>query len=144
VDHLQCVLAEARHHDAGDDFAFAVELGEAPPLVGDEFDARDVSDAHRRAILGLQGQLRDVGGVDDAVRVAEKIREALEEPIVVAGNVLGISASIGIALYPEHGEEANEIAKRADDAMYWAKDSGRNRVVVFDPLLAPREPGAAG
>jgi hypothetical protein len=61
VDHLQRVLAEARHRDAGDDLALAVQLGQAAPLVGRHLDAGDVADQHRRAALALDHQHLDVG-----------------------------------------------------------------------------------
>jgi diguanylate cyclase (GGDEF)-like protein len=72
----------------------------------------------------------------DALRVAEKIRYALAEAFDVAGgNVLTVSASIGIAIYPEHGENEVTLAKNADNAMYTAKEKGRNQVCMFDALL---------
>jgi diguanylate cyclase (GGDEF)-like protein len=64
--------------------------------------------------------------VDDAaggVRVADKILKALEEPFVVEGLALDIDASIGIALYPEHGQDVNILMQRADIAMYVAKEA---------------------
>ena len=77
--------------------------------------------------------LRDINGVENALKVAENIRVALRAPIPMADRMLVISSSIGIALYPEHGEDANEIAKNADRAMYFAKASGRDCVEVFEP-----------
>lgn len=67
----------------------------------------------------------------DALPVAEKIRTALNLPFELAGNRLNISSSIGIVLYPEHGENATELLKNADVAMYSAKESGRNAVVLY-------------
>ncbi len=66
-----------------------------------------------------------------ALPVAEKIRAALNQPFELAGNMLNISSSIGIVLYPEHGEDATELLKNADLAMYRAKESGRNAVVLY-------------
>jgi diguanylate cyclase (GGDEF)-like protein len=57
------------------------------------------------------------------VKVADKILAALEEPFVVEGLDLDIDASIGIALYPEHGEDVNTLMQRADVAMYLAKEA---------------------
>ncbi|MFZ6750418.1 CHASE domain-containing protein [Undibacterium sp. Ren11W] len=72
---------------------------------------------------------------DDALRVAEKIRCALAESFAVAGgHVLTLSVSIGIAIYPEHGESEVTLAKNADNAMYKAKEKGRNQVCMFDAL----------
>ncbi|MGH2820097.1 MAG: putative bifunctional diguanylate cyclase/phosphodiesterase [Actinomycetota bacterium] len=56
-----------------------------------------------------------------AMYVAEKIRSALHEPFLVQGLALDIDASTGIALFPEHGEDADTLIQRADVAMYLAK-----------------------
>ncbi len=68
----------------------------------------------------------------DALLVAEKIRHLLCQPFeVAAGHVLQVSCSIGIAIYPEHGETDAELCRHADKAMYQAKDGGRNRATLF-------------
>jgi diguanylate cyclase (GGDEF)-like protein len=61
--------------------------------------------------------------------VAEKIRQSLEQPFDLAGRQLNVSSSIGIAIHPEHGEEARQLMRHADDAMYAAKRQGGNRVM---------------
>ncbi|MBE0548800.1 MAG: diguanylate cyclase [Rubrivivax sp.] len=63
-----------------------------------------------------------------APQVAEKIRRALCQPFDVAGQALSISPSIGIAHYPEHGEDPEQLIRRADEAMYAAKQDGGNRI----------------
>jgi len=78
--------------------------------------------------VALLPKLQDSG---DAMRLAEKIRDALSQPFHVAGHVCDISASIGIALYPEHGEDEKQLTLIADAAMYQAKQNGRNCVVVY-------------
>jgi diguanylate cyclase (GGDEF)-like protein/PAS domain S-box-containing protein len=67
----------------------------------------------------------------DSTIVAEKIRIALDKPFEITGNLLHISSSIGIAIYPEHGRDWDELSKNADAAMYHAKESGRNVVKMF-------------
>ncbi|NQD94144.1 diguanylate cyclase [Pseudomonas sp. CrR25] len=66
-----------------------------------------------------------------AATLAAKIHGALNQPMDLAGQRLSILPSIGIALYPEHGHEAEQLLKHADDAMYCAKNDGGNR---FQPL----------
>lgn len=66
----------------------------------------------------------------DAVTVAEKIRLAVSRPFAIASNDLVVSACIGIACYPEHGEDMIELSKCADQAMYQAKQLGRDAIVV--------------
>jgi len=68
----------------------------------------------------------------DAVAVAEKIRDVLNQPFEMSeGKELNISACIGIAIYPDHGLTEKQLMKNGDTAMYQAKESGRNRVWVY-------------
>ncbi|MDD2734629.1 MAG: sensor domain-containing diguanylate cyclase [Desulfuromonadaceae bacterium] len=74
------------------------------------------------------------GIVDDhyALAVAEKIHQSLNQPFDLDGcHFQAISSSIGIAIYPDHGTNEIELLRNADYAMYQAKDSGRNRVTIF-------------
>lgn len=64
----------------------------------------------------------------DALVVAEKLRHALSQPFQLQGHRASISASIGVAVYPQHGSDEDELAKSADAAMYRAKQEGRNQV----------------
>jgi len=76
--------------------------------------------------------LRNIQDPGDALNVAEKIRLAVNQAFDCEGHMLVVSASIGIALYPEHGADTIELSKHADEAMYQAKEQGRNRVVLFE------------
>lgn len=67
----------------------------------------------------------------DAMGVAEKIRLALDQPFEIAGHVFDISASLGLAIYPLHGEDEQILTRHADTAMYQAKKNGRNQVVLY-------------
>ncbi|MCP3973746.1 MAG: EAL domain-containing protein [bacterium] len=79
----------------------------------------------------LEGNQR----VEDAGHVATKILRALEVPYDVDGGQLHITASIGIALYPIDGEDADSLLRDADIAMYSAKSAGRNTYQYFTPEL---------
>ncbi len=59
----------------------------------------------------------------DVARTARNILNALEQPVIVDGQVLEIGASIGIAIYPAHGTDARMLLRRADVAMYAAKQA---------------------
>ncbi|AGG89561.1 sensor domain-containing protein [Rhodanobacter denitrificans] len=74
--------------------------------------------------------LNDAGHADHAVAVAAKIGAALRQPFELAGGRLQVSASIGIALYPAHGEDARQLLRRADDAMYDAKRQGGDQARI--------------
>ncbi len=75
--------------------------------------------------------LQEVGSEDAAVMVGDKIRTSLNQPFIIGDTTLSISASIGIALYPEQGCDVNKLARNADIAMYHVKEHGRNKVCVF-------------
>jgi diguanylate cyclase (GGDEF)-like protein len=62
---------------------------------------------------------------DGIVRVAEKIRRALSEPFEVQGLALRLTGSVGIAAYPDHAVDVDDLLRRADIAMYQAKASRR-------------------
>jgi len=62
----------------------------------------------------------------DAVLVAGKVLAALRRPFLIGPHTLDISASIGIAVCPLHGEDVGQLLKNADTAMYYAKKAGRN------------------
>ncbi len=81
-----------------------------------------------------------VESLQDSSCVAEKIRLALNLPFEACGSKVYISCSIGIALYPEHGIDANTLFRNADDAMYQAKRSGRNAVVLCQNDMVDRQP----
>lgn len=71
----------------------------------------------------------------DVMMMAEKIRNALNQPFELEGQNLQISSSTGIAIYPEHGTDENQILKNADVAMYCAKNNGKNMVQLFQPEM---------
>lgn len=82
--------------------------------------------------------LPDLPSVEAALRVAEKIRSSVAQEFVTPhGAVLDISSSIGVALYPDHGDTENDLLRLGDEAMYRAKKAGRNAIhlCVPDPAL---------
>jgi diguanylate cyclase (GGDEF)-like protein/PAS domain S-box-containing protein len=70
--------------------------------------------------------------LEDASAVAEKICDTLNQPFELGGHQLRISSSIGIAVYPEHGEDRKHLMRHADTAMYAAKKRGRNQLGMAD------------
>lgn len=80
--------------------------------------------------------LEDVGSVSAAIAVAERIIGALQEPCVIDGRPLTVKTSIGIAMSESGRESPGELLRRADLAMYVAKDNGRGGWSLFDPAVA--------
>ncbi|MEZ4599040.1 MAG: EAL domain-containing protein [Syntrophotaleaceae bacterium] len=72
-----------------------------------------------------------VGSSEDASGIAAKLLASLQEPIVLEGQNLFITASVGIALSPDDGTNGNQLLRNADAAMYHAKDQGRNTSRFF-------------
>jgi diguanylate cyclase (GGDEF)-like protein/PAS domain S-box-containing protein len=105
-------------HQVGDQLLVAVaerlssmvrEIDTVSRFGGDEF-----------AVL-----VSEVSGKEEVSILAEKILRALEMPFLVAEHALSVSASLGVAMYPDNGCEMNEIMDNADAAMYLAKRSGK-------------------
>ena len=67
--------------------------------------------------------------------VAEKVRQALNQALVLDGHEYVITPSIGIVLFPAQGMDADEVLKQADTAMYRAKAAGRNTIRFFHPSM---------
>ena len=79
--------------------------------------------------------LQPEGGRDEALsramHVAERILERLSEPFVLSGREFFVTASIGIALSPQDGEDISQLMKNADTAMYHAKERGKNNFQFY-------------
>ncbi len=73
----------------------------------------------------------EVSSEDDAIQLAQRLIHTMESPITIENRDLFTTPSIGIAIYPRDGEEAEELIKNADIAMYRAKEQGRNQYNLF-------------
>jgi len=95
--------------------------------------------------------LAQIEDIHDCVVMAEKVLDTLSQTFRVAPHIIDISASIGIAVYPRHGEDAHVLQQNADIAMYQAKRDGRHCYRFFsektgdagiDPAGNPDVPNA--
>ncbi|HYL78695.1 MAG TPA: EAL domain-containing protein [Bryobacteraceae bacterium] len=80
--------------------------------------------------------LHDLDSSADAEAVASKVLSALARPMLLGEHDLAITSSVGISLFPEHGEDPSILLRNADLAMYSAKRSGGNAYQMFQPGLS--------
>jgi diguanylate cyclase (GGDEF)-like protein/PAS domain S-box-containing protein len=80
----------------------------------------------------ILSELNNAGAV---VRTAQEILKKMSTPFQLGEDVAHISSSIGITMYPEDGKDAETLIKNADQAMYAAKQQGRNRFNYFAPFM---------
>jgi len=87
--------------------------------------------------------LPDIEHPNDAIEVAGRIKTALAEPFMLEGVLMDVDVSIGIALCPQHGDEAEVLMRRADVAMYVAKGE-QTGIEVYDVARDPNSPARLG
>lgn len=125
LDHFKSI--NDRHgHPVGD--AVLVEVADRlkSRLRGDDLVGRYGGEEF---VIGLPRS-----GLEAARSVAESLRRVLaESPITEAA--LNVTASLGLAVFPSHAGDTDRLVKRADQALYAAKNSGRNRVVTWNSEL---------
>jgi diguanylate cyclase (GGDEF)-like protein len=106
-------------------------------------DAVGRGDAEAGMIARLGGDeftvmLTGLATSEDAAKVARRIVEVTALPLLVEGHEIFVSASVGIAMFPDDGTEVDTLLKNADAAMYCAKDAGRNTFVLYNSDLNAR------
>src|SRR5439155_20704432 len=82
--------------------------------------------------------LPQINRADRAVRVAQRILEAVKPPFQFDTHELHVTMSIGITLYPYDGDDADTLLKNADTALYRAKEQGRNNYQLYTPAMNAR------
>lgn len=127
---------DVQGHDAGD--ALLQELAGRIRRSVREYDVVARLGGDEFAVLTTT--LSD-GALDVA---AERIARAVAPPVALDGGEVGVTASIGVACFPDDASEAPDLLKLADDAMYRAKRAGKNRVCYAAPVAAASERGPLG
>jgi diguanylate cyclase (GGDEF)-like protein/PAS domain S-box-containing protein len=123
LDHFKEVN-DTLGHAVGDSLLRTAAKRLQSVLRTDDFVARLGGDEFALVISNLD----DVNG---AYVVARKIIERMTSPFKLEGRELTVTASIGIAFFPDHGISADILLKRADIALYYAKSIGRNNFQIF-------------
>jgi len=79
--------------------------------------------------------LTDVHSIDGVVQVARRIIELMSQPLLLEGRELVVTCSLGISIYPDDGNQLDELVQNADTAMYRAKETGRNSYQLYSPMM---------
>ncbi|MCS0584592.1 EAL domain-containing protein [Massilia pinisoli] len=77
----------------------------------------------------------DLERVEHALNVAHRVKDAMRRPFLIEGNEIFVTASIGISLFPEDGDDCTSLLKFADTAMYHAKNCGKNNAKLYSSSL---------
>jgi diguanylate cyclase (GGDEF)-like protein/PAS domain S-box-containing protein len=127
LDHFKSIN-DTLGHDAGDALLkeIATRLDEC---------VRDTDTISRQGGDEFLILLPDLAHIDDTAPVLTKVMERLQQPVDAAGNEISTSVSMGVAIFPEDGASFETLLKKADMAMYQAKDAGRNTYRFFDEAM---------
>jgi diguanylate cyclase (GGDEF)-like protein/PAS domain S-box-containing protein len=112
-------------HEAGDTVLIEVTQRIKDTIRGDDTVARLGGDEFAVLLLGLNA-------VDECSVSLNRLLEAISQPIEIRSKLFEVSASIGVAVYPGDDADADTLLRHADQAMYTAKQSGKNRYYLYD------------
>ena len=118
-------------HEAGDEVLVEIANRIGKTIRGGDTVARLGGDEFVVLLLG-----QDRG--EECVATLERLLEAISQPITVKGKPQTVSASIGVSIYPLDNEDPDTLLRHSDQAMYVAKQSGKNRFHIYDPAMDKR------
>ncbi len=127
LDHFK-EINDSLGHEAGDDLLRVISQRVLDAVRAEGVVARFGGDEF--VIL-----VSDLSDPVDAEHVAERVLDALQSPLVIAGHEVSIGGSIGIAVHPDDGAETGDLLKHADLAMYAAKSAGRGTSYFYNESL---------
>lgn len=131
------VINDSLGHDAGDDL-----LNQVAQRISDCVRCDDVTTR-----ISIDGETVRLGGDEfvvlleqlshqhDALSIADRIVEKISQPFVISDRKVSVGTSLGIAFLDDTSQDAHEVLRNADAAMYRAKKSGKGRVAVFDKTM---------
>ncbi len=115
-------------HDAGDDLLRIIAARLSACVRNSDTVARLGGDEFVLVLDGLRGP-------EDVTRVAQKLLDTIQAPMNISSREVRVGGSIGVAVYPSDGDDAEQLMKHADTAMYRAKEGGRNQYRFFKPQM---------
>jgi diguanylate cyclase (GGDEF)-like protein/PAS domain S-box-containing protein len=118
-------------HEAGDHVLIEIAKRIENTIRGGDTVARLGGDEFVILLLGLERG-------DECSATLERLLEAISEPIEIMNVSFSLSASIGVSIYPLDDEDTDTLLRHADQAMYTAKQSGKNRSHIYDPAMDQR------
>jgi len=116
---------DAYGHDVGDELLIALSVRMKESLREGDSLARIGGDEFVAVLV-------DLTTVENCEPVLERLLLAASEPVTISDVVINISASIGVTFYPQDNVDAEQLMRHADQAMYAAKESGKNCYLLFD------------
>jgi diguanylate cyclase (GGDEF)-like protein len=125
-------------HDAGDRLLCQIAgrlQSEAADSSGTHAVAPTIARAGGDEFMVLLEEIEGIGGV---ARAADRLRQSISGPDRVDGHDVMLSASAGIAMYPDDGDDLETLMRSADIALHHAKEHGRDRYEFFDPSMNKR------
>lgn len=130
-------INDSHGHDVGDALLVAVAAQMKTALRESDTLARMGGDE----FVVVLGQLP---GAEACLPLVDRLLQACATPLRVDGLLLQVSASIGITLFPQDDSDVDQLLRHADQAMYQAKQMGKNRYHLFDPVHDARMRSRAG
>lgn len=130
LDHFK-VINDSLGHSTGDAVLKEIATRLRAALRDEDTVARLGGDEFTALISGLQSP-------DDLLRIAQKIQSVVRESLHLDGRELTLSASIGVGVFPQDGETAEQLLRNSDLAMYRAKELGRDGVQFYTPGMGQR------
>ncbi|MGI8738891.1 MAG: EAL domain-containing protein [Gammaproteobacteria bacterium] len=130
-------------HTAGDRILEAVAERLTTSVRDSDCIARDLEPQINRDVARFGGDefivlLTEINHIEDAARVARRILNTLSQPMVLGGQELFVTPSIGIGVFPHDGHDADSLLKNADAAMCHAKEAGRNTYQFYAASMNAR------
>lgn len=119
------IINDTMGHEAGDRVLIEVTKRIKATIRGDDTVARLGGDEFAVLLQGLRA-------TEECSTSLNRLLEAISHPIEIKGKLFEVSASIGVALFPGDDLDADTLLRHADQAMYSAKQSGKNRYHLYD------------